>query len=90
VSSLASHLPPSKPAILAQRYLAASTSTGVSVVYGNAGIPWSNRYCYASSTSTSPASDATIGFSTPLPRYSSTTSAITLAKTIGGVTIVCQ
>src|SRR5665648_308976 len=28
-----------RPAILAQRYLAAKTSTGVSVVYGNAGIP---------------------------------------------------
>ena len=44
----------------------------------------------ASSTSTSPASEATIGFSMPLARYSSTTSATTFAKTIGGVMIVCQ
>jgi hypothetical protein len=28
------------PAILAQRHLAAGTSTGVSAVYGKAGLPW--------------------------------------------------
>ena len=86
----AHRLPSSRPAILAQRYFAARTSTGVSVVYGYAGTPCSNRYCEASSTSTSPASEATIGFSIPLALYSSTTSETTLAKVIGGVMMVCQ
>src|SRR6185312_1324397 len=79
-----------RPAPRAHWYFAPSTITGVSVVYGYAGIPWSNRNSAASSTCTSPASDTTTGLWIPLARISSTTSTISLAKTIGGVTIVCQ
>lgn len=50
-------------------------------------MPFSQRYCAA--ISTSPASEATIGFSTPFAR-TSFTSTMRRAKTIGGVTIVCQ
>ena len=64
--------------------------TGISVEYGYAGMPCAKRYSAASSTSTSPASDATIGFSMPLALNSATTSATSFANTIGGVTIVCQ
>ena len=38
----------------------------------------------------SPANDATTGFSIPRSRNSATTRAVSSAKTIGGVTIVCQ
>jgi hypothetical protein len=38
----------------------------------------------------SPASDATTGFSIPFAFASATTRAVSSAKTIGGVTIVCQ
>src|SRR6266545_2340198 len=50
-------------------------------------MPWSNRYSAASSTSTSPASDATMGLWMPLARISSITSTIVFANTIGGVMI---
>ena len=53
------------PAPRAHLYLAASTATGVSVVYGYAGMPWAKRCSAASSTSTSPASETTMGFSMP-------------------------
>ena len=65
-------------------------ATGISVVYGYAGIPWANRCSAASSTSTSPASEATIGFWIPFAFISSTTSTTRFANTIGGVMIVCQ
>ena len=51
----------SKPAARAQRYLAPSTATGFSVVYGYATTPRSYRYSEACSTSTSPTSEATTG-----------------------------
>src|SRR5882724_7413633 len=79
-----------RPAPRAHLYLAPSTATGISVEYGYAGMPWANRYSAASSTWTSPASEATIGFSMPLAFISSTTSTMIFANTIGGVTIVCQ
>src|SRR5439155_10812705 len=79
-----------RPAPRAHLYLAPSTATGISVEYGYAGMPWANRYSAASSTWTSPASEATIGFSKPLAFISSTTSTMIFANTIGGVTIVCQ
>src|SRR5512138_3720727 len=78
------------PAPRAHLYFAPSTITGISVEYGYAGMPWSNRYSAASSTWTSPASEATTGLVIPLARISSTTSAMIFANTIGGVMIVCQ
>ena len=49
------------PAPRAHLYLAPSTATGVSVVYGYAGMPWAKRCSAASSTSTSPASETDDG-----------------------------
>src|SRR5579862_2623696 len=78
------------PAPRAHLYFAPNTATGISVVYGYAGMPCWNRCSAASSTCTSPASDATIGFTMPCAFISSTTSTTRFAKTIGGVMIVCQ
>src|SRR5439155_6551012 len=50
-----------RPAPRAHWYLAPRTATGISVEYAYAGMPCSYKYCEASSTSTSPARDATIG-----------------------------
>src|SRR6476620_11495202 len=80
----------SRPAPRAHLYFAPSTATGISVEYGYAGTPCWNRYSAASSTWTSPASDATTGLWMPFAFISSTTSTTRLANTIGGVTIVCQ
>src|SRR6187551_1523374 len=57
----------SSPAPRAHLYLAPSTATGISVEYGYAGMPCWNRCSAASSTCTSPASDATIGLWMPAP-----------------------
>src|SRR4051812_27734937 len=80
----------SNPAARAHRYLAPSTATGFSVVYGYATIRLSYRYSQARSTSTSPASEATTGLSIPFALASSTIRAVSSANTIGGVTMVCQ
>src|ERR1700690_752571 len=53
-------------------------------------MPCWYRYSAASATSTSPASEATTGFSIPLARISATTSTISFAKTIGGGMMVGQ
>src|SRR6188472_2366091 len=64
----------SSPAPRAHLYFAPSTATGISVEYGYAGMPCWNRCSAASSTCTSPASDATIGLWMPCAFISSTTS----------------
>src|SRR5256885_12565800 len=78
----------SSPAPRAHWYFAPSTATGISVEYAYAGMPCSYKYCAASSTCTSPASDTTIGFSMPLARISSRASTMIFAKVIGGGVMV--